>query len=278
MNNYKILYALVFCLLTTTFLQAQVKFKLTQLADGKTYQVSLISEATYVAPLNATSTAQVTLKVPTSGFEVGQIFNLQPDVIWEPNSLTEKPAESPEHDYVSIGLVSQGTQNIVYEAGVEVPLFAFTNFLDCQGQISLIDNFNDPFAPPNSKLANVGNQITILGAKGDAYVGNMEEQNVPCGANLTDVENINPSILNLNLFPNPTNNFITLNFEWQRKREAVKIAVLGLNGRVVAEKALTIQQGKNQTRIDLQHLVQGNYFIQINGDDWKIISDQFIKM
>ncbi len=278
MNNYKKILPVAFFLLSVNFIQAQVKFKLTQLADGKTYQVSLIPEVTFQSPLNTTSTAQVTLKAPTRGLEVDQIFNLQPDVVWEPNSLTEQPAESPDYDYVSFGLVSQGTKNIVYEAGVEVPLFAFTNFLECQGEISLIDNLNDPFSPPNSKLVNVGNQITILGAQGDAYEGNVTESSVVCGANLTDVENIDHTIINLNLFPNPAQDYISLDFNWDRKSETIDLTVLSLNGKVVAEKELTIHTGKNQAKIDLQHLAQGNYFVQVNGEDWKIISDQFIKM
>jgi len=278
MNNYKKIFPLVFFLLGANFIQAQVKFKLTQLADGKTYQVSLIPEVSFLSPMNTTSTAQVTLKTPTNGFEVDQIFNLQPDVVWEPNSLTQKPEESPEYDYVSFGLVSQGTKNITYEAGVEVPLFAFTNFLDCEGEISLIDNLNDPFSPPNSRLVNVGNQITILGAKGDAYIGNVEESRVACGANLTDVENIDNALIDLSLFPNPAKDYISLNFNWNRKAEEIKMTVLSLNGKVAVEKNMTIQAGKNQTKIYLEHLAQGNYFIQINGEDWKIISDQFIKM
>ena len=136
---------------------AQVKFKLMLLEDGKTYQVSLIPEVTFRAPLNATSTGQVTLKAPTKGLAVDKLYNLQNEVIWEPNSLTESPSESPEFDYVSFGLVTQGTKNIQYEAGVEIPLFAFTNFLECQGEITLIDNLTDPFSPPNSKNVNVGN-------------------------------------------------------------------------------------------------------------------------
>jgi len=45
--------------------QAQVKFKMQLLNDGTTYQVSLVPETSYRPPLNMTSTAQVTIKVPT---------------------------------------------------------------------------------------------------------------------------------------------------------------------------------------------------------------------
>ena len=265
-------------LFVTTCLNAQVKFKLNLLEDGKTYQVSLIPEVTFKSPLNLTSTGQVTLKAPAKGLAVDQLFNLQNEVIWEPNSLTESPIESPEFDYVSFGLVSQGTKNITYEAGVEVPLFAFTNFLECQGEITLIDNLTDPFTPPNSKNVNVGNQLTILGAQGDAYIGNTTDNKVPCGGNLTSLEDIELNKINLTLFPNPSIDYLSANFDWSRKGEVAKLAVLDMNGKMVIEQELTIQKGYNQIQVDVQKLAQGNYFMEIKGADWKITSEQFVKM
>ena len=222
---------LIYCLLLiTNGLVAQVKFKLVLLEDGKTYQVSLIPEVTFTNPLNLTSTGQVTLKAPSKGVAVDQIFNLQEGVIWERNSLTESPAESPDFDYISFGLVTQGTKNLKYEKGVEVPLFAFTNLLECQGTITLIDNWTDAFAPPNSKNVNVGNQLTILGAQGDAYIGNVLENSVPCGGNLTALEHIELNKINLTLFPNPSVDYLTTSFDWGRKGETAKLTILSRNG------------------------------------------------
>ena len=251
---------------------------MTKLADGQTYQVSMIPEVSFQSPLNVTSTAQVTLKAPTRGLEVDQIFNLQDGVEWEPSSLTQRPSESPGSDYLSFGLVTQGTDKIIYEAGVEVPLFAFTNFLECQGQIALMDNNNDPFAIPNSRQVNIGNQITILGAQGDAYIGNAIESVAPCGDNLTAIENIDQSTVELNLFPNPAVSYLFVDFDWIRKGEAIKLKVLDLSGKLVKEQSLEINKGNNQTKIDIQSLVQGNYIIELTGESWKISSNQFVKI
>lgn len=278
MKIYKILFPLCLILLGTNVLLGQVKFKLTLLADGKTYQVSMVPEVSFQSPLNVTSTAQVTLKAPTRGLEVDQIFNLQDGVEWEPNSMTERPEESPESDYLSFGLVTQGTDKIVYEAGVEVPLFAFTNFLECQGKIALMDNSNDPFAIPNSRQVNIGNQITVLGAQGDAYIGNATESEVSCGDNLTAIEDIDPTKVNLSLFPNPAIDYVIVSFSWDRKVAPIKLKLLDVNGKLVQEKSIEINKGNNQTKIDIQSLAQGNYFIELVGENWKISADQFVKL
>jgi len=278
MKIYKILFPLCCFLLGTNFSYGQVKFKLTKLSDGKTYQVSMIPEVTFQSPLNVTSTAQVTLKAPTNGLEVDQIFNLQDGVEWEPNSLTERPEESPDSDYLSFGLVTQGTNKISYEAGVEVPLFAFTNFLECQGQIALMNNSTDPFTMPNSKQVNIGNQITILGAQGDAYIGNAPESVAPCGDNLTAIKNIEQSKVSLNLYPNPTTDYLFVNFDWERKGEAIKLKVLDLTGKLVKEQSLVINKGNNRIKLDVQSLTQGNYLIELWGETWSISTDQFVIM
>lgn len=278
MKIYKLLLPFYLCLLATNLTFGQVKFKLTKLMDGKTYQISMIPEVSFQSPLNVTSTAQVTLKAPTRGLEVDQIFNLQDGVEWEPNSLTKGPQEAPESDYLSFGLITQGTDKIVYEAGVEVPLFAFTNFLECQGQIALVDNLADPFAIPNSRQVNIGNQITILGAQGDAYIGNASESVAPCGDNLTAIENIDQSKVNLKLFPNPAKDYLFVDFTWKRKGANVQLKVLDLNGKLVKENPIEIIQGHNQRKIDIQDLAQGNYLIELIGETWKISSDQFVKI
>ncbi|MFK7982636.1 MAG: T9SS type A sorting domain-containing protein [Saprospiraceae bacterium] len=278
MNILKNILVIGLLLFTFNWGNAQVKFKLTMLEDGQTYQVSLIPEVTFQNPLNLTSTGQVTLKAPTNGLAIEELLNLQEAVVWEQNSLTESPAESPNHDYISFGLVTQGTKDIKYDSGVEVPLFAFKNTLECQGEITLIDNLTDAFAPPNSTNVNVGNQLTILGAQGDAYVGNSLENKVPCGANLTAIENIELNKINLILFPNPAVDNLKATFDWDRKEENAQLTVLNMDGKVVISQVVTIQSGNNITKIDVQKLAQGNYFLEVTGADWKINSEQFVKM
>lgn len=267
------------CLMSITILKAQVKFKLTQLAGGKTYQISLISDVTYSPPMNVTSTAQITLKVPSGGLEVDRIVNLQEGTEWEPNSRTYTPEESPESDYISFGLVTTGTKNLNYEAGIELPLFTFTNIAECNGRIALINNQTDAFLPPNSRQVNVGNQITILGANGDAYIGNTEESFVVCGEEVsTSIEDIDQNQVDLSIFPNPAKTHISIKMDWARKGEFVELNVLDMTGKTVIHQQVDLKLGTNQERINLQSLSQGNYFIELRGADWKISSDQFVKI
>lgn len=279
MKLYKNLLLILVCSMSITIGQAQVKFKLTQLADGETYQVSLISDVTYLPPMNATSTAQITLKVPSGGLEVDRIVNLQEGTEWEPNSRTYSPVESPESDYISFGLVTTGTKKLNYQAGIELPLFTFTNIAECNGRIALINHQTDPFLPPNSRQVNVGNQITILGANGDAYKGNTEDSFVICGEEVsTSIEKIDQNQVDLSIFPNPAKTHISVKMDWARKGELIELNVLDMAGKTVIRQKVDLKLGENQERIDLQSLAQGNYFIELKGADWKISSDQFVKM
>ena len=152
-------------------LSAQVEFKVELLPASNTYQVSLRPQTTWAAPFNATPSAQVTLVVVTGGFQVGTVTSI--DGLWNFNVQVVAPVESPGKDYLVFGL--QGaTSDIVYQQGVEVPLFSFENTGGCTGILELIDNDTDPFIPPNSQSVNVGNQISVIGAGigVNAYVGN----------------------------------------------------------------------------------------------------------
>ena len=184
MNNTLFIKGLLAGLFIIAFIcnvSAQVQFKLVLLEEGETYQVSMIPEKSWQHPYNITSTAQVTVKVPTNSFEVRDLTSLQVGVEWQDNSRSDAPNEAPAVDYISFGLGTLGTVDFSYEAGVEVPLFQFKNALPCQGSVSLMDNSEDPFMAPNSRRANVGNSITIFGARGEAYKGNVAQYvEVPC--------------------------------------------------------------------------------------------------
>jgi len=278
MKYYKILCPLLVLIVGISSMQAQVKFKLQLLNDGKTYQVSLVPEVSYRPPLNKTSTAQVTIKVPTGSFDVYNLKNLQPNVQWEANSEAQAPTESEGFDYLSFGLATNGTDFLRYEKDLELPLFSFENALDCSGEVGLMDNSSDPFMPPNSAQKNVGNQITIAGADGDAYTGNLIKSSIPCGNFVTSVETIDRSTINLELYPNPTADQAQVSIDWNRPQEAATIAVFTVQGKEVFSKSINLTNGDNLQMINLSHLNTGNYLLEVSGEDWKLHAEQFVKL
>ncbi len=140
-----------------------VDFELTKVENGD-FVVSMISDTTWDFPNNVVSTAQVTVKAPKGQLEVGEITNLLENVIFFVIGTDTTPVESPEFDYISIALGSQGTAGISFRKGEKVDLFSFNNLQTCNsGVIALMDNQTDPFFPPNQKNANVGQQLTVAG-------------------------------------------------------------------------------------------------------------------
>ncbi|MFK7937436.1 MAG: SprB repeat-containing protein, partial [Saprospiraceae bacterium] len=141
-----------------------IRFELEQLTDGS-FQLNMLPDVTYQFPLNIVSTAQVTIKVSTGKFQMGPIQNLIDGASFTLNATYAAPSEAPDYDYIAIGLGSIGTMAIPFMANEKVALFRFTNEMtDTNGEITLMDNANDEFFPPNSQNANVSNQITVAGS------------------------------------------------------------------------------------------------------------------
>lgn len=178
----KSLIATIVLLCGVHILNAQVKFavKYEHYDDVQdTVKVYLTSDVYYSKMFSITSTAQVTLKIPTGMLPDIQNINLNQGVAklirlyengnWVPNSRVDNPTSQPGFDFISFGLMSMGTREIEYFEGQEIPLFSFPFNGDCLGLIELIDNDNDPFI--NNGKTSPNNAITILGARGNAYSG-----------------------------------------------------------------------------------------------------------
>lgn len=135
------------------------------------FTVSLLPNQSIKAPFNTTATAQVTLKVPTGNFQVENLQNLVTGVEFAKNGRSNAPVEAPKFDYIVFGLTSIGTRSITYTKDTKIPLFSFENSGECTGApIYLMDNFNDPFYPPNSAKANVSQQITVAQTGSDLSI------------------------------------------------------------------------------------------------------------
>lgn len=163
---------LLVVLLSTPLLSAQIRGKIVSQETPNTYMVSLVPEQTWAHPSSITNTAVFTLRVPTGGFEVENIQSYTGN--WEYSYRIDSPPESREYDYLVFSLTAP-LRDFTYEVGVEIQLFSFKNSGECTGEVQIIDTENDPFLPPNSLNANIGNQFTILAhGPGNAYKGTLE--------------------------------------------------------------------------------------------------------
>jgi len=170
-NYYKIACGLMVLLLLTFQSQAQISLSINLQEDGETYEVALTPDTDWNNAEALTATAQVTLVVPTGGFELTDLTSLHGT--WLNNATVESPTENPDFTYLNIGLASLGTDAIPYQKDNSVTLFTFKNSGECVGSIALMEN-NDPFKAPNSVSANVGNQLTTLGSGNiNAWTGNI---------------------------------------------------------------------------------------------------------
>lgn len=245
---------------------AQVQFKIELLDDNTTYQVSMLPLATWSAPDNLTSTAQITLKVPTGQFRLTNFQNLQPGIVWERNTHVIAPVEAPDYDYFSFVLVDFGTAGLDYITGQEVPLFSFQNGAGCPGMIAIFDNENDPFRTPNSRQTNVGNHITTFGAKGDAYVGWVGSGQVDCTT--TDVEEPAVMVQGVQLYPNPATAYAEIVCLWPNETQKCRIGLYDVNGRLVLSEDQMLSRGNNQYKITLDDLADGVYDVYLEGNGW----------
>ncbi|MEK7256359.1 MAG: SprB repeat-containing protein, partial [Bacteroidota bacterium] len=133
--------------------------------------------------------AHVSVKAVSGSVIVSNLTALVPSTSWANNANYVNPSESPGFDYINFGLTSLGTNAFTYSAGVEVHLFTFQNAGTCAGAIDLVEA-GDPFYPPNSQNANIGNQLTTLGGGGgnNVWSNNYDQGNSNClGAPVCDV-------------------------------------------------------------------------------------------
>lgn len=264
-------------LLASFQLSAQVQFKMDYNKDSERYTVSVVPMATYQNQQNITGTGQVTIKVPSNNFDPVDIVNHLDGMYWEANSRNNSPAEAPSQDYISFGLTIQGIAYPNYQEGVELPLFSFQNAFGCTGEVALVDNFTDPFMPPNSQSANIGNTLTILGAGGDAYGGIIGSAIINCdeSAVLDAKEEI--GLNSYRIFPNPASEFVSVEVTWEGAASDATIQIVDALGREVMASPVSLVSGKMTQKLQVNELASGNYFVNLKGEDWKLGLDRFTK-
>lgn len=87
----------------------------------------------------------------------------------------------------------------------------------------------------------------------------------------------NSPVMNVGVFPNPANSFLTVNFELTDPSVSTQIRITDMNGRLVKTIANNfMNSGVNQITTDISDLTQGVYFLQITAVN-KSITKRVVK-
>ena len=249
--------------LSMASVHAQVEFKVERMGETNNFMVYAVSSETYDNPKNLISTAQVTLVAPTRDFQLDKIVNLYPDAKWRVNGRTDAPKENPNQDYIYFGLENLGTGALKFKKGTETPLFLI-QAKTCESSISLMDNKKDPFVFPNSRQINVGNQITILGAGGDAFRGNVKDKQV---ANCLKTSKSTLDPYKIRISPNITQggNVKVEFFRGDKDNENTELVIYDAAGRSTLLQKISAKKGYNSVDTDISQFPNGTYFISLRG-------------
>lgn len=273
----------------TANMNAQFEFKIDYDFDEERYTVSVIPLDTYEDPMNITSDGQVTIKAPTNKFIPVEIQSLLSGMTWEANSRIDAPEEAPNHDYISFALqISGGVAYPNYQKDVEMPLFTFKNAYGCQAGgapsdaiIRIIDNNEDPFMPPNSANANIGNSLSVLGAgqSGNAYgyAGLYNGGAVSCDpASPTSTEE-ELGFSDYRVFPNPVVRDANIEIQWEGEAQDAFVKVIDPAGKLIIQEPVSLISGNNTVRLDMAKYPASSYFLYLSGNGWEISLDKLNK-
>ena len=254
---------------------SQVEFKIQQMAKTEYYTLSAFSSVDWAGPQSLVSTAQVTIKVATGGFEILAVQNLNTTARWQVNGRTNAPKEDPEFDYIYFGLTDFGTASLHFEKDKEVTLFAFKAGGRCTGGVALVDNKTDKFMGKNSMHVNIGNQMTVLGAGGDAFVGNRDGGKAGCFES-----SLNHVVANeILIFPNPVlGNEVEFSFENTGTEDAsAQVVLYNIMGQRIYFEKFTAKPGINQRKLDVSEWPIGVYQMEISGLGFRPIYQELIR-
>ncbi len=254
---------------------AQVQFKIERMHNSTYFMVSAVPDVNYESPMNIVATAQVTVKVPTGKFKMPEIVNLSAAGQWQVNGRSDAPKEAPEFDYLYFGLKNLGTTAFKFQKGKDTPLFMLKAGDVCDVKIQLVDNAADPFFGKNSMRANIGNQITILGAEGDAWSGNLNGGFCECFVEETPEIGAGEILI----FPNPVNGpTVTYAFTKDEKDNATCDLILyDMAGRRIFFQKLEPKNGYNEYTLDVSMYPIAVYQMEIWGLKLRSMYQEIIK-
>jgi gliding motility-associated-like protein len=168
---------ILLCWLLPILSWSQAQLKLVLEPDNITYKVYLKSSKVYTGSSALITTSQITLVVPhgtgNARFIPENIISPSVNMRWRLTHRVDAPAENPDKDYLFFSFINNQTPLVLFDIqpNSEILLFSFTRRGNCSGLAYLVDDKKDAFLPPNSQNINIGINLTVVGAGGNAYTG-----------------------------------------------------------------------------------------------------------
>ena len=281
MKNRLNVFIILFLLVGTSIASyAQIRFKLTQKTDKKTYVVSVVPEKTYNYPNNIISTAQITFKVMSkANFVPGNFTTSNSEERWMKNSVVKSHPLAPQFDYYSYGLETMASTNYKLNAGEETFLFSFETLGDVNLKIQLIDNEDIMAKSVRKTKVNLGNQINILGhGEGleNAYAGNLKTSYINQETGVSDSNELRIQRIS----PNPASEKIQIdwinNLDEDKTDNLEMIVVEAGTGRTMQTVSLPSSIGKHITELQVSDFSKGMFLLRIQDKNNSSNAEKFI--
>jgi gliding motility-associated-like protein len=125
-------------------------FDLIHLGNGR-YEMTMTTDTTMGAPWNLVSGLQVTMRMPTGGFQVSNVTSQLPGVGFISQPAVVAPVENPGFDYITISL-DPTPATLPFVQNGTVHLFTFDNTGLCVGDSIKLMPLDDP-ASANTSFA-----------------------------------------------------------------------------------------------------------------------------
>ena len=264
----------LFAFLSAFFLQgyAQVRFNLEMLPDSQTYLVSAVAEKTYTAPQNMVASAQVVLRYQSDKNFIPMIETEIAGLTWSDNAQVDHADPASNASFVCIALVEKATRLIAFTEGQKTPLFTFKNADGtCPGPISLVLNTDADVQQCRSMGYNVTQHISILGARGEAFVG-VDNVMVDCTPSTSNtVEEKEADIASIEVMPSPAETEVTI--KWQNQvdfSDELNLIVTDPQGKEVKRMVVQQNRGIGKAILDVRSWDSGLYQFYFRSEDQKI--------
>ena len=166
------------------------------------------------------------------------------------------------------------------EIEIDVEKYLIERKLSYQGEFELIDEIS-AIGTSISKVnyhaidyienINRGRIVYRLSEKlNDGTINHLmiAETNKECGASI------------VNIFPNPTTDYVNVRFDVERDNELIRISLLDMTGRVILEDVVkgNYDKGAYEEMLFLNHIGSGQYIVQLSiGENEENISLELIQ-